>query len=196
MKMQPKTTLRWRMADMAGTGIEQVNVVMPETNINSPHEILLATDIPSPQASALDIGWTAEDVNLFTLLLDKMLGFPEGAGDLEIDDPEIIDILHVVAAAHFIPPASAQGILAADINTVLSELDVADLVAINTQDGFKSAIICGLDSIEALCVLLEPIEGIEGQHDLDIYDTILVNKHSILPAEFGNVVPDDECLLN
>ncbi len=196
MKMQPKATLRWRMADIEGTGIEQVNVVMPEANIHSQHEILLSTDIPSPQASALDIGWTDDDINLFSLLLDKMLGLPESDSELEIDNPEIIDILHVVAAAHFIPPVNAQEVLAGDINTVLSELDVADLIAVHTQDGFKSAIICGLDSIEALCVLLEPIEGIDGLQDLDIYDTLLVNKHSILPAEFGNVVPGEECLLN
>ena len=189
-----KQPLRWRIADVQGTGMDHVNVVMPETSPQSNHEILLATDIPSPLQSSMDIKWSEEDAYLFQMLLDKMLDL-NGMDTLEIENPEVVDVLHIVAAAHFLPPVDADYYLEDDLSTVLHEVDVGDLVAINTQAGFKSAVIAELDSIEAVCVLIEPLE-VEGQEDLDVYDTLVVNKHSLLPAEFGNVIPGEEAVIH
>jgi hypothetical protein len=197
MTQLAKHPLRWRLADIAGTGVEQVNVVMPELDAHSQHEILLSTDIPSPHACEEDIGWTDDDISLFHELLSKMLGIDvDGSTTLDLSDSDVVDVLHVVAAAHFINPCDGSGYLAEDISTVMSELDIGDLVAINTQEGYKSCIICALDSIEATCVLLESIEVSDERRELDVYDTLVVNKHSILPAEFGNVVPGKECTVH
>ena len=175
---------------MAGTGTEQVNIVMPEMNAQSTHEILLATDIPSPHSSKMDISWTDEDLGLFHALVEKVLSGHDDPDQLDLADPEIIDILHMVAAAHFIDPLDADEVLADDLYTVLVEADLGELVAIHTQDGFKSCIIAELDSIEAVCVLLEPLVLEDKNIELEVYDTLVVNKHSLLPAEFGNVEPD------
>ncbi len=197
MTQLAKHPLKWRLADIAGTGVEQVNVVMPELDEHSQHEILLSTDIPSPHNREEDIGWTEDDLTLFYVLLGKMLDVePDIAGTLDLADPDVVDILHVVAAAHFIEPVDAETVLAVDIPTVLNEVDVGDLAAIHTEVGYKSCIISALDSIEAVCVLLEPIDGEEIIPDLDVYDTLVVNKHSILPAEFGNVIPGGECVVH
>jgi hypothetical protein len=197
MTQLAKHPLRWRLADIAGTGVEQVNVVMPELDAHSQHEILLSTDIPSPHACEEDIGWTDDDISLFHELLSKMLGIDvDGTTTLDLSDSDVVDVLHVVAAAHFINPCDGSGYLAEDISTVMSELDIGDLVAINTQEGYKSCIICALDSIDATCVLLESIEVSDERRELDVYDTLVVNKHSILPAEFGNVVPGKECTVH
>ena len=189
-----KQPLRWRIADVQGTGMEHINVVMPEPSQQSNHEILLATDIPSPLQSSMDIKWSEEDGYLFQMLLEKMLDH-NGLETLELDNPEVVDVLHIVAAAHFLPPADADHYLEEDIPTVMHEVDVGDLVAINTKDGLKSAVIAELDSIEAVCVLIEPLE-VEGQEELDVYDTLVVNKHSLLPAEFGNVIPGEEATIH
>lgn len=192
-----KNELKWRLADVAGEGVELVNVVLPELSTRQSGEVLLSTDIPSPHTSVADIQWSEEDQELFCLLLEKMMDFDfQNMQELDLSDPELIDVLHVVAAAHFLPPLDADEILADDLPTIMSELDVGDLVAIHTRDGFKSCVITGLDSIEALCVLLEPIDNLGEEYELDVYDTLLVNKHSILPADFGNVVPDVECCVH
>ncbi|MGK0443635.1 MAG: hypothetical protein ACJA1U_000562 [Bermanella sp.] len=190
MTQAVKHALKWRLADMAGTGTEQVNVVMPEMDAQSTHEILLATDIPSPHSSKMDISWTDEDLDLFHALVEKVLSEDERPEKFDLADPEIIDILHMVAAAHFIEPLDADEVLAEDLAAVLCETDIGELAAIHTLDGFKSCIIAELDSIEAVCVLLEPLVVPEKNIDLEVYDTLVVNKHSLLPAEFGNVEPD------
>ncbi len=197
MTQLAKHPLRWRLADIAGTGVEQVNVVMPELDDQSQHEILLSTDIPCPHGSDEDIGWNDDDISLFHVLLSKMLDLEvDTSSTLDLADSDVIDILHVVAAAHFIEPFNSEGILARDVSTIMSELDIGDLAAIHTKVGYKSCIITALDSIEATCVLLETIEECEGMDDLDVYDTLVVNKHSILPAEFGNVIPGRDCTVH
>ena len=185
-----KHPLKWRLADMAGTGTEQVNIVMPEMDAQSNHEILLSTDIPSPHSSKMDISWTDEDIDLFHALVEKVLYDYDEPEQLDIANPEIIDILHMVAAAHFIEPLDADEVLADDVPTILCEADLGELVAIHTLVGYKSCIIAELDSIEAVCVLLEPLILEDKNIDLEVYDTLVVNKHSLLPAEFGNVEPD------
>ena len=196
MTQAVKHTLKWRLADMAGTGTEQVNVVMPEMDAQSTHEILLATDIPSPHSSNMDISWTDEDIGLFHALVEKVLSEDDRPDQFDLADPEIIDILHMVAAAHFIQPLDADEILADDLTTVMNEADIGELAAIHTLDGFKSCIIAELDSIEAVCVLLEPLVVPDKNIDLEVYDTLVVNKHSLLPAEFGNVEPDTGTVLH
>ncbi len=191
-----KHPLKWRLADVEGTGVEFVNVVMPEQDPLSNQEILLSTDIPSPLNSSMDIGWSDEDLDLFQALLYKMLDLNMHDTDqLELNQPELVDVLHIVAAAHFIEPKDADEFLAEDIPTVQIEVDFGDLICVNTKGGFKSAVVADLDSIEAVCVLLEPLE-IDGEDVLDIYDTFVVNKHNILPPEFGNVLPGEEATIH
>ncbi|GAA6134176.1 hypothetical protein NBRC116188_09650 [Oceaniserpentilla sp. 4NH20-0058] len=191
MTQAVKHPLKWRLADMAGTGTEHVNIVMPELDPQSTHEILLATDIPSPHSSKIDLSWTDEDLDLFQALVEKVLSDHDEPQQLDLADPEIIDILHMVAAARFIEPLDADEVLADDIVTVMCEADIGELTAIHTLDGFKTCIIAELDSIEAVCVLLEPLVVEDKNIELDVYDTLVVNKHSLLPAEFGNVEPDE-----
>ena len=187
-----KHQLKWRLADIEGTGTDQVNIVMPELDGLQPKEILLPTDIPSPHPTAMDLRWT-----LFFLLLNKMLELNvEGPHPLDLTDEGVIDVLHVVAAARFITPLPAEDLLAEDISTVLQEVDVGDIVAIHCHDGFKSAVIIALDSIDATCVLLDPIDGHEEFFDFDVYDTLIINKHNLLPGEFGNVVAGSDSVLH
>ncbi|MEY8205568.1 MAG: hypothetical protein RPR40_10915 [Bermanella sp.] len=197
MTQLAKHPLKWRLADVAGTGVQQVNVVMPELDVHSQHEILLSTDIPSPHSVVEDIGWTDDDISLFHLLLRKMLDMEmDASATLDLADADVVDILHVVAAAHFIAPCHGEAFLAADVATTMTEWDIGDLAAIHTEVGYKSCIISALDSIEATCVLLESVEGCSGGRDLEVYDTLLINKHSILPAEFGNVIPGVDCTIH
>lgn len=184
-----KHQLKWRLADIEGTGMDQVNIVMPELDGAKAREILLPTDIPSPHPTAMDLRWTEDDLSLFFLLLNKMLEMDvDSSQPLDLTDDGVIDVLHVVAAARFITPLPAEDALAEDIPTLMREVDVGEITALHTHDGYKSAVIVALDSIDATCVLLDPIDGHEKRYDFEVYDTLIVNKHSLLPGEFGNVV--------
>lgn len=193
MTQVAKNQLKWRLADVQGSGSEQVSLVMPQITGNDIREFLLPTDIPSPQTTVEDLRWSDEDLELFFHLLEKQLGL-EIVEDMPLDlqDEGVINILHVVAAARFIIPETADGILAADISTVMEEYEPGDLAAIHTIDGFKSGIIVAMDSIEVTFVLLDCIEDADQQLLFDVYDTLLVNKHSLLPADFGSVASLEE----
>lgn len=193
MTQVAKNQLKWRLADVQGSGSEQVSLVMPQITGNDIREFLLPTDIPSPQTTVEDLRWSDEDLELFFRLLEKQLGL-EITEDMPLDlhDEGVINILHVVAAARFIIPAPAEGVLAEDINTVMEEYEPGDLVAIHSTDGFKSGIIVAMDSIEVTLVLLDYIDDSDGELLFDVYDTLLVNKHSLLPAEFGSVAGLEE----
>lgn len=195
MAQTSKHPLKWRLADVAGTGMDQVSIVMPQIDQGQQQELLLPTEIPSPLTSAMDIGWSEEDTQLFYLLLNKMLDASLQGESVDFSDPEVMEVLHIVAAAHFIAPLDADEILADDLPTILEEHDLGDLVAIHTQDGFKNAIIAELDSVEAVCVILEPVD-IQEKEVLDVYDTLVVNKHSLLSPEFGNVIPAEEAVIH
>lgn len=197
MTQVAKHQLKWRLADIEGTGMDQVNIVMPDLEGCQPREILLPTDIPSPHPTAMDLRWTEDDLSLFFLLLNKMLEINVDASQpLDLTDDGVIDVLHVVAAARFITPLPAEDVLAEDVTTILQEFDVGDIVAINCHDGFKSAVITALDSIDATCVLLDAIDGHEEYFDFEVYDTLIINKHNLLPGEFGNVMPGADCTVH
>ena len=197
MTQVAKHQLKWRLADVEGKGTDQVSIVMPELDSEQPREILLPTDIPSPHPTAVDLRWTEDDLSLFFLLLEKMLEWPmDEDHPLDLTDEGIIEVLHVVAAARFITPLPAEDMLGEDIPTIHYEWDVGDIIAINTFDGFKSAVIVALDSIDATCVLLDEIDGHEEYFDFEVFDTLIVNKHSILPGEFGNVSPASEAVIH
>ncbi len=197
MTQVAKHQLKWRLADVEGTGMDQVSIVMPELDSAQPKEILLPTDIPSPHPTAMDLRWTEDDLSLFFMLLEKMLEWPlDDQTPLDLTDDGIIEVLHVVAAARFITPLPADDILAEEISTVLYEWDIGDIIAINSHDGFKNAVIVALDSIDATCVLLDEINGHEQYFDFEVFDTLIVNKHSILPGEFGQVCPASEAVIH
>lgn len=193
MTQVAKNQLKWRLADVQGSGSDQVSLVMPQVSGHENREFLLPTDIPSPQSTVEDLRWSDDDLELFFRLLEKQLGL-EITEDMPLDmqDEGVINILHVVAAARFIIPHPADDILGPDIPTIMEEYEPGDLAAINTLDGFKSGIIVGMDSIEVVFVLLDSIENAEHELTYDVYDTLMVNKHSLLPAEFGSVASLEE----
>lgn len=193
-----KSDLYWRLSDETGMGLDVVSMVLQLTQQQEEYE--LETDVISemmlPSDAPLDLEWSEEDHQLFTLLIQKLL-LPEDEPlgmPLDFADESIIAVVHMVAAARFAQPLDAGDMLAEDIHTLHHEYEVGDMVALNTINGFKAAIVVKLDSIDAHCVLLDPIEY-DGMF-IDEHEMLVVNKHSLLIPEFAEVLPGDQAVIH
>ena len=185
-EMQP---LFWRISEQDHTGLEAVSVLMP--SVDESHEsTVFPTEVsfPSSRNSShqRDLQWSDEDSDLFLTLLDRFMS-EELAGDVQLDltDNVVQNIVQLVALARFKTPWPTDELVGDDFITVREELDVGDMIAINTQYGFPMAIIVGMDSIDATCVLIDALED-DGQVLVPERSVLVVNRLSVLPLNFAD----------
>jgi hypothetical protein len=186
-------TLYWRVANEKNTELDAVSVLMPQEDSGSSQVALeYPVDVsfkPSKQHSnPIDLRWSEEDVELFLALLNKVMDFDQRNIELDIEDRTIQGIIHLVATARFQTPYPADEIEGEDFITYRRELDVGDLVALNTHYGFVSAVIVDLDSIDATCILLDEVVDENDEVLLPGYQLLMMNRSAVLPAEFGDEV--------
>lgn len=187
-EMQP---LFWRLRDADTGGCDAVSLLMPAEQIGE-SETEFPTDVAflsqRQTTSVVDLKWSDDDSDLFLSLLGR-ISIPESEIDqndgitLDISDSVVQGIIQLVALARFQTPLPSDDLLADDVNTIREELEVGDLVAINTHYGFKLAIIIGLDSVDATCVLLDDISH-EDEVVVADHSVLVVNRISVLSAEF------------
>ena len=72
-----------------------------------------------------------------------------------------------------------------DFITEREELEMGDVVALNTRYGYPLAIIVGLDSVDATCILLDPVFS-NSQVLIPDHSVLIVNRLSVLPATFAD----------
>lgn len=191
--MQP---LYWRLANEKNTDLDAVSVLMPqedtETQQNTAMEYPVDVSFKPRQkhASPIDLRWSEEDVELFLNLLNKVMDFDKKDIELDIEDSTVQGIIHLVATARFHTPWPGDELEGDDFMTYRREIEIGDLVALNTVHGFFSAVVVDLDSIDATCVLLDDIVDDESPDDIlmPCYQLLVVNRAAVLPAEFGNEV--------
>lgn len=187
-EMQP---LFWRIRDADTHGRNAVSLLMPgdsagENDTEFPTDVAFLAKQES--SSVVDLKWSDDDSDLFLSLLERV-SLPESEMSevegitLDINDGVVQGIVQLVALARFQTPLPSDDILGRDINTIRYELEIGDLVAINTQFGFKLAIIIGLDSIDANCVMLDDIYDNDRLVVAD-HTILVVNRLSVLSAEF------------
>jgi len=186
-------TLYWRVANEKNTELDAVSVLMPQDESEGPRVALeYPVDVsfrPSQQhSSPIDLRWSDEDVSLFLALLNKVMDFDQSNIELDIEDKTVQGIIHLVATARFQTPWPADELEGEDFLTYRRELDVGDLVALNTRYGFVSAVIVDLDSIDATCILLDEVVDDDDQILMPGYQLLVVNRAAVLPAEFGEDV--------
>lgn len=189
-------TLYWRVANEKNTELDAVSVLMPQEEAgNSQVALEYPVDVsfkPSKQHSnPIDLRWSEEDVELFLALLNKVMAFDQRNIELDIEDKTVQGIIHLVATARFQTPYPADEIEGDDFMTYRRELDVGDLVALNTHYGFVSAVIVDMDSIDATCILLDEVVDDDNDVILPGYQLLMINRSAVLPAEFGDEVDPD-----
>lgn len=184
-EMQP---LFWRISDQDKSGLEVVSLLMPagaagEEPTEFPTEVSFRSNRSSTHP--VDLRWSEEDSDLFMNLLDRLMEAEDGDDiELDISDAVIQGIVQLVALARFKSPWPTDELTGEDFITEREELEVGDLVSLNTRYGFILAIVVGLDSIDATCVLLESVMDNDRLLIPD-HSLLVMNRHFVLPAAFS-----------
>lgn len=190
--------LFWRLANDHNAGIDVVSVLMPHGRKSDKVAIEYAIDVSFKSSdhhtSPIDLCWSEEDSALFMNLLRKVLNITEKEVQLDIADNTVQGLIHLVATARFHTPRPGDEIEGEDFITYRKNLEVGDLIAVNTAYGFCSAVIVALDSIDATVILLDNLmnteeqggpEGIDEEVVMPRNSLLMLNRVCILPPEFA-----------
>ncbi len=195
-EMQP---LFWRISDQDHSGFEAVSLLMPAgPSDDAPAEFPTEVSFRSNRTSThpVDLRWSEEDSDLFMTLLDRLANEElEGDVELDISDSVIQGIVQLVALARFKTPWPTDELTGDDFITERTELETGDLVALNTRYGYPLAIIVGLDSVDATCILLDPVFD-HGQVLIPDHSVLVVNRLSVLPASFAEGDTGEDAVLH
>ncbi|NRA23474.1 MAG: hypothetical protein HRU08_03180 [Oleispira sp.] len=191
--------LFWRLANEQNSDRDIVSVLMPRGEETDKVAIEYAIDVsfkPSTQhQNPIDLRWSEEDTELFMSLLQKVMNVSDKDVELDIEDGMVQGLIHLVATARFHTPWPGDELEGEDFITYRREIEVGDLISVNTRYGFYSGVIVALDSIDASVVLLDDIvlEGSSATLDeqeviMPSHSLIMVNRVCVLPAEFAEDV--------
>lgn len=188
----------WRLSAESSDGYCSVSMVVPCPPETQVHDLTIETNVQSLSSDSTrseteeTLEWNQEDIELFLKLVNRHQlrinqPLPETLR-VDLTDPEIIDIINVVAAAGFGVAFTSYGLVQqADGSFPVHQFDVGSLASINTVSGFKPCIVVDLEDDDVVCVLLEDIEvqpGLEHDH-LSRHDLLLVKRIDILHPEFA-----------
>src|SRR5690606_13287585 len=138
--------------------------------------------------------WWEEDTNLFMIRIvlcsDEYI---EGDVERNLSDSVIKGIVQLVILARFKTPRSTDALTGDDFITEREELEMGDVVALNTRYGYPLAIIVGLDSVDATCILLDPVFS-NSQVLIPDHSALIVNRLSVLPATFADSDGGEEAI--
>lgn len=182
-QMQP---LYWRLSDFQRGGLSAVSLLIPtslnaQTVLELPMSVCCAHSASAPQ----DLIWSSEDVELFFLLLERLLQTQlEGNIELDMHDHSVQAIMQLVAKMRFQQAKDMQGLEGSEIQTVRSHLRIGDLVAINSCMGFVSAIVVALEEETARCVVFEALE-LRDKTIVAAQSLVRVKRIALLPAAFA-----------
>lgn len=184
-EMQP---LFWRISRTKQQGMNAVSLLMPADAGGSAAEF--PTDVSFPSDAILvepqDLRWSEEDSELFLDLVERVLDTRDRSDvELDLNDDVVQGIVQLVALHRFQTPRPLDEMLADDVITEREELEVGDLVSLNTRFGSPLAIIVALDSIDATCILLDPLIDPGGDILIPDHSVLMVNRLAVLPAAFA-----------
>lgn len=186
--------LFWRLANEQNTDMDVVSVLMPRGEEADKVAIEYAIDVSfkssSKHQNPIDLRWSEEDSELFMSLLRKVMNISDKDVELDIEDGMVQGLIHLVATARFHTPWPGDDLEGDDFITYRQEIEVGDLVSINTKYGFYSAVIVALDSIDATCVLLDDIMAPDSEEEVIMpsHSLLMVNRVSVLTPDFAEDV--------
>lgn len=188
----------WRLSAESSEGYCSVSMVVPcppETEIT---DLTIETSVVSLSSDSTrsekeeTLEWNQEDISLFLKLVNhQQLRNDQQISDtvrVDLTDPDIIEIIHIVAAAGFGVAFTSYGLLnIADGSYPVHNFEVGSLASLNTVAGFKQCVVVDIEDDDVVCVLLDDIdvETIDEYDQLSRHDLLLVKRVDILHPEFA-----------
>lgn len=188
----------WRLSAHSSEGYCSVSMVVPcppETEIT---DLTIETSVVSLSSDSSrsekeeTLEWNSEDISLFLKLVNhQQLRNNQPMSDtvrVDLTDPDIIDIIHIVAAAGFGVAFTSYGLLnAIDGGYPVHNFEVGSLASLNSLDGFKQCVVVDIEDDDVVCVLLDDIDvrSLEDYDKLNRHDLLLVKRLDILHPEFA-----------
>jgi len=188
----------WRLSPETGDGLCAVSMVVPYESEDDRKDLTIETSVvsfasDSSRAESEEmLEWNQDDISLFLKLVaheqDDNRVIAQDTVRIDLTDPAIIDIIHVVAAAGFGMAYGSSAVLQPSTGLYPAHnCDIGSFASLNTLVGFKRCVVVDIDSEEVVCVLLEDID-IEsvGEFDkLNRHDLLLVKRADLLHPDFA-----------
>ena len=188
----------WRLSAESSEGYCSVAMIVPcppETEIT---DLTIETSVVSLSSDSTRseneeiLEWNQEDISLFLKLVNhRQLKDNQPVSEtvrVDLTDPDIIDIIHIVAAAGFGVAFTSYGILkVADGSYPIHCYEVGSVASINTVSGFKQCVVVDIDDDDVVCVLLDDIDvrTVEDYDQLSRHDLLMVKRIDVLHPEFA-----------
>ncbi len=188
----------WRLGAESSEGYCSVSMIVPcppETDIK---DLTIETSVLSLSSDSIrsekeeTLEWNQEDISLFLKLVNqKQLANNQLISDtvrIDLTDPAIIDIIHIVAAAGFGVAFTSYGLLKeSDGLYPMHSCEIGALASLNTIMGFKPCVVVDIEDDDIVCVLLEDIDvqATDEYDQLSRHDLLLAKRGDILHPEFA-----------
>ena len=188
----------WRLSPESSDGYCSVALVVPHRSESDIQDLTIETGILSLSSGNSSseteevLEWNQDDISLFLTLINQRQahGRQMHPKTLRVDlaDPEVIEIIHIVAAAGFGVAFTSQGLLKESQGLApLQKSEIGALASLDTISGFIGCVVVDLEDEDVVCVLLNEISG--GTEDsfesIHRHDLLLVNKRDLLNPEFA-----------
>ncbi len=188
----------WRLCAHEDKGSRSVAMVVRGPDDSDSFDLTIETGIlklgadPEQPDNEEILEWNQSDLDLFLRLLQqRKIGNHTAQPDivrLDLTDPEVIEIIHIVAAAGFGFPYTPMGLLKdATGEYPPHEAVVGGPASLNTVSGFKRCVVVQVAQDEIACVLLDdlPIAEEEGGQCLFRNDVLVVEPVDLLHPSFA-----------
>ncbi len=188
----------WRLSAESSEGYCSVSMVVPCPPDTEIKDLTIETSVLSLSSDSSrsekeeTLEWNQEDISLFLKLVNqKQLSKNQAISDtvrIDLTDPDIIDIIHVVAAAGFGVAFTSYGLLKqSDGHYPVHSCEIGALASLNTVSGFKPCVVVDIEDDDVVCVLLDNIDvrSVDEYDRLCRHDLLLVKRMDILHPEFA-----------
>lgn len=193
----------WRLrAQEDGDGFCLVSMVVPFNAGDRNLEHTIETDIVSLTADYSGeeedeiLEWNEDDISLFLkLIASNSASGPIAKEDtikVDLNDPDTIEIVNIVAAAGFgLAQTGDSYLLQSDQSQISFACEVGNQISLNTVTGYKRGVVVDMDEEHVVCVMLERIEQVSSCQDDEImpHDVLLVKRHQVLDSLYTRAEP-------
>jgi hypothetical protein len=188
----------WRLGAESSEGYCSVSMVVPcppeaeITDLTIETSVLSLSSDSTRSEKEETLEWNQEDITLFLNLVNqKQLSKNQPLADtvrVDLTDPDIIDIIHVVAAAGFGVAFTSYGLLQKSNSYYpIHDCELGTFASLNTVSGFKPCVVVDVEDDDVVCVLLDDVDvrEVDEYDQLCRHDLLLVKRSDILHPEFS-----------